>query len=100
MSADIERPPSALAPAAARRRHSSVVLMGALIGLTWSAALRGWMAQLAGEESSVTWLTLVFLLFPGALVGALLGRAADAQPEDAHRDGSWCGLRCCWPRCC
>ena len=79
MSADIERPPTALAPAAARRRPSSVVLIGALIGLTWSAALRGWMAQLAGKESSVTWLTLVFLLFPGALVGALLGHAADAQ---------------------
>ena len=79
MSADTERPARALAPPAARHRNASVVLIGALIGLTWSAALRGWMVQLAGEESTVTWLTLGFLLFPGALVGALLGTAAAAH---------------------
>ncbi len=80
MSADIVRPPSTTLQTVARRgRHASVVLIGALIGLTWSAALRGWMVQLAGEESTVTWLTLAFLLLPGTVVGALLALAADAH---------------------
>lgn len=32
--------------------------------------------QLAGHESTFTWLTFLLLLLPGALVGGSLGRAA------------------------
>ena len=58
------------------------MLIGAVIGLTWSAALRGWMVQLAGERSTFTWLTLGFLLLPGAVVGALLGHAGRAHARE------------------
>lgn len=80
MTVDTDQPAAAtLMTAAARRRPATVVLIGAAIGLTWSAALRGWMVQLAGASSTFTWLTLGFVLVPGAVVGALLGRAVDAH---------------------
>jgi hypothetical protein len=50
--------------------------LGGLGGLAWAAALRGWMAQLAGHESSVSWLTFLLVLLPGVAVGMLLGWAA------------------------
>ena len=53
--------------------------VGGVCGLTWAAALRGWMEQLAtgsGTESAFTWLTEALLLIPATLVGVLLGRAA------------------------
>ena len=53
--------------------------VGAVCGLTWAAALRGWMEQLAtgsGTGSAFTWLTEALLLIPATLVGVLLGRAA------------------------
>ncbi len=56
------------------------VAVGALLGLTWAAGLRGWMVDLAGDDSTVTWTgTFLCLLLPGALVGGLLGRALDLQ---------------------
>lgn len=56
------------------------IAVGALLGLTWAASLRGWMVDLAGDESTFTWTgTFVCLLLPGALVGGLLGRALDLQ---------------------
>jgi hypothetical protein len=56
------------------------VTVGALLGLTWSASLRGWMVDLAGDDSTVTWTgTFLCLLLPGAVVGGLLGRALDLQ---------------------
>jgi hypothetical protein len=56
------------------------IAVGTLLGLTWSASLRGWMVDLAGDESTFTWTgTFLCLLLPGALVGGLLGRALDLQ---------------------
>ncbi|MGL5816600.1 MAG: hypothetical protein ACRCYR_03485 [Phycicoccus sp.] len=56
------------------------IASGALLGLTWSASLRGWMLDLAGEESTFTWAgTFLFLLLPGALVGGLIGWALHLQ---------------------
>jgi hypothetical protein len=55
------------------RRH---MLIGGVCGLAWAAALRGWMVQLVGAESTFSWLTVVLVLAPGVAVGALLGRAA------------------------
>jgi hypothetical protein len=61
------------APHAATR----YLVVGGLCGLAWAAGLRGWMAELAGASgSNVTWLTLVLVLLPGTIIGALLGWSA------------------------
>lgn len=53
-----------------------LVAAGAVCGVAWSAALRGFMAVAAGAESTVSWLgTFGFILIPGAVVGGLLGGA-------------------------
>jgi hypothetical protein len=52
------------------------LVVGGLCGLAWAAALRGWMVQLAGTQSTFTWLTFLLVLLPGVAVGSLLGRAA------------------------
>jgi hypothetical protein len=58
------------------RRATSFVLVGALLGLAWSSGLRGFMAQVAGNESTVGWtLTFLWVLLPGVLIGGLLGWA-------------------------
>jgi hypothetical protein len=50
------------------------VLVGGVCGLAWAAGLRGFMAQIAGSESSVDWAgTFGWILLPGIGVGALLG---------------------------
>jgi hypothetical protein len=55
---------------------TSLIIIGALCGLAWSSGLRGFMAQVAGDESTVTWtLTFVWVLVPGVLIGGLLGWA-------------------------
>lgn len=49
---------------------------GAVCGLAWSAALRGYMVELVGDESTFTWSgTFGALLLPGAVTGGLLGWA-------------------------
>jgi hypothetical protein len=64
------------------RRAVAAVALGAVLGIAWSASLRGYMAQVAGPESRVTWLgTFAAVILPGAVVGALLGRAS-------HRRGT------------
>ncbi|SOC53745.1 hypothetical protein [Ornithinimicrobium cerasi] len=63
------------------RRAWTAVSVGAVVGLTWAAGLRVWMAQLVGEESTVGWLTLALVLLPGAGVGALLGWATGLRAE-------------------
>lgn len=61
-------------------RRAHYLLVGGMCGLAWSAALRGWMAQLAdgmpNSHSEVTWLTLFLVLLPGTIVGALLAYSA------------------------
>jgi hypothetical protein len=61
---------------------------GALAGLAWAGALRGWMVLLVGPESVMTWRTPVYVLAPGAVTGGLLGwasevRAAGRRPPTA-----------------
>lgn len=77
-------------PASARRTHAwPLVLAGAVTGLTWAAALRGWMTQMAGDASAFTWTgTFALLLAPGLLGGGLVGLA-----EHRRRTG---GLRTRW----
>ncbi|GAA1108332.1 hypothetical protein [Arthrobacter flavus] len=59
---------------------SRYLIIGAICGLAWSAALRGWMAELTismpNTQSQVTWLTLVLVLLPGVAVGTTLGYSA------------------------
>ncbi|GAA1425052.1 hypothetical protein [Agrococcus citreus] len=57
------------------------VALGAVAGLCWAAAQRGWMVLIAGRESTITWRTGPFVLLPGAIVGAAHGFAA-------HRRGA------------
>jgi hypothetical protein len=62
-----------------------LILVGAVLGLTWAAALRGYMMQLAGPTSTFTFSGTFGIILPtGILVGALLGwaeyqRRADRQ---------------------
>ena len=66
-----------------------LVIAGAIVGLTWAAALRGWMTHLAGDESGFHWLgTFALVLVPGLFVGALIGLA-----EHRRRTG---GPRSLW----
>jgi hypothetical protein len=60
------------------RAATRYLVVGGLCGLAWAAGLRGWMAELAagGSGSNVTWLTLVLVLLPGTIIGALLGWSA------------------------
>ncbi len=52
------------------------ILVGAVLGLAWAAALRGYMMQLAGPTSTFTFSGTFGIILPaGTLVGALLGRA-------------------------
>jgi hypothetical protein len=69
-----------LAVAAAVRRDPRpgprLVVAGVVCGIAWGAALRGFMATVAGPESEVTWLgTFGFILLTSAVVGGLLGYA-------------------------
>lgn len=56
-------------------RLTQGAVLGAILGLTWAAALRAWMSQLAGDATTSTWTTVLLILLPGAAVGALLGLA-------------------------
>ena len=68
-------------PAPARSRPRSVgrirlILLGAVIGLTWAASLRAFMRQLAGPDSTFTFSGTFGIIIPtGVIVGALLGWA-------------------------
>ena len=68
---------------AAGRSHWPLTLTGAVVGLTWAAGLRGWMIQMAGDQSAVHWYpTFLLVLLPGTLVGAAFGLA-----EHRRRNG-------------
>jgi hypothetical protein len=52
------------------------IVIGAVIGLTWAAGLRGYMMQLAGPTSDFTFSGTFGIILPsGVLAGALLGWA-------------------------
>lgn len=64
--------------------------IGALLGLTWAASLRGLMAQIAGTASAVHWqMTFVWLLLPGLLTGALLGWAEHLRRTGGRPRWRW-----------
>lgn len=73
-------------------RHAvPLVLVGAVFGLTWAAALRGWMIQIAsseGSESTFHWYgTFALVLLPGLVFGSLIGLAEYRRRAGGKR--SW-----------
>jgi hypothetical protein len=73
------------------------VTLGALLRLAWACSLRGWMIQLAGPDSNLSWNgTFAALRLPGALVGALFGWAEHLRRTGRRRGWRWLALaRCC-----
>lgn len=67
--------------------------VGGVCGLAWAAGLRGLMAQVAGQESSVSWIfTFGFILMPGVAVGVLLGWAEHLRMTGGRRGWRWLAL--------
>lgn len=51
-----------------------LLVVGGVCGLAWACGLRGFMAQVAGNDSAVSWSgTFGWILLPGTAVGVLLG---------------------------
>ena len=70
-----------------------LVLVGAVAGLAWAAGLRGFMAEVAGEDSSVEWVsTFVWVLLPGTVIGALLAWAEHIRRSGGRRGWRWLAL--------
>jgi hypothetical protein len=68
------------------RSGRALVVAGVVCGIAWGAALRGFMAMVAGPDSVVSWLgTFGFLLAPSAVVGGLLGYAEHRRRLDLSR---------------
>lgn len=81
--------------AAEARPARPLVIAGALVGLTWAAAFRGWMVQLAGDESQFHWYgTFGLVLAPGLFVGALIGLAEHRRRTGGSRS-RWLTLSPC-----
>lgn len=72
------------------------VVVGTFLGSVWGASLRAWMVLLAlelGESPRFTWAgTFGAVLFPTALVGALLGIATHAAETSDRQWWRWTTL--------
>ena len=76
-----------------RAEALSLVLLGGLCGLAWAAGLRGFMAQIVTEDSSVSWSgTFGYILFPGLVIGLLLGWAEHLRRTGGRRHWRWLAL--------
>jgi len=68
-------------------------LVGVAAGVAWAAALRGWMAEIAGRDSQFDWFgTLGLILLPGAVAGLFLGLADYLRRTGGRRGWRWLGL--------
>ncbi len=75
-----------------RSRGGALVLLGGLFGLAW-AGMRGFMAQIVQEDSSVSWSgTFGYILLPGLLIGLLLGWAEHLRNTGGRRGWRWLAL--------
>ncbi|WP_163544210.1 hypothetical protein [Occultella kanbiaonis] len=69
------------------------ILGGVVCGVAWAAALRGYMVELAGAQSTVTWGgTFGALLLPGAVTGGLLGWAEHLRRTGGRPGWRWSAL--------
>lgn len=87
MSASVAASPERL-----RRRNRGValVMVGGLCGLAWAAGLRGFMAQIGHEDSTVSWSgTFGYILLPGLGIGLLLGWAEHLRQLGGPRGWRW-----------
>ena len=72
---------------------TGLLLLGGLCGLAWASGLRGFMAQIAGDESTVDWAgTFGWILLPGTLVGALLAWAEHLRRSGGRPGWRWLAL--------
>jgi hypothetical protein len=71
------------------RGGTRFLLVGAICGLTWAAALRGWTDELTPGALYLrfTWTTLALVLLPGLVVGALLGWSAYVRSTGVRGSG-------------
>ena len=70
-----------------------LLAIGGVCGLAWAAALRGFMAQIAATDSSVTWLgTFGWILLPGVITGVLLAWAEHLRRTGGRRGWRWLAL--------
>jgi hypothetical protein len=70
-----------------------LLLLGALLGLAWACGLRGFMAEVAGDESGVDWgLTFGYILLPGAVTGLLLAWAEHLRSTGGRQGWRWLAL--------
>jgi hypothetical protein len=80
-------------PAGAGRRAATPVLLGALCGLAWAAALRAFMSEVAGPDTHASWSgTFGWILAPGLAAGALLGWAEHLRQTGGRRGWRWLAL--------
>ena len=78
---------------AGHSRGVALVLLGGLCGLAWAAGMRGFMAQIVQEDSSVSWSgTFGYILLPGVVVGLLLGWAEHLRTTGGRRRWRWLAL--------
>jgi len=68
-------------------------MVGGLCGLAWAAGLRGFMAQIGHEDSSVSWSgTFGYILLPGLCIGVLLGWTEHLRRLGGRRGWRWLAL--------
>ncbi|GAB2653000.1 hypothetical protein [Kribbella swartbergensis] len=72
---------------------AGLVSLGGLCGLAWASGLRGFMAQVAGDEASVGWVgTFAWILLPGVLIGMLLAWAEYLRRTGGRPHWRWLAL--------
>ena len=72
---------------------TQAIIIGALLGVTWAAGFRGFMAEIAGAESTFGWYpTFVALLGGGGIVGGLLGWADHIRRTGGRPHWRWLAL--------
>jgi hypothetical protein len=75
------------------QRGTAIVLFGGLCGFAWAAGLRGFMAEVARDDSNVDWSgTFGYILLPGLLTGLLLGWAEHIRTTGGRRNWRWLAL--------
>lgn len=69
------------------------IIIGALLGVTWAAGFRGFMAEIAGVASTFGWYpTFVVVLGGGGIVGGLLGWADHIRRTGGRPHWRWLAL--------
>jgi hypothetical protein len=94
-STRVTAPTDAAASAPERPRPSAAahLAIGAIVGLAWAAAFRGFMAGLAGGASTFDWYgTYVAILLPGVIAGAGLGWAEYLRRTGGRPHWRWLAL--------